>query len=104
MVVGVSTAVSDAIAEEMTRDVGGPGFKVFAAEDRAPVPMTNGASPSAQVMHGIPTPMTLVEGDLISIDVSFHFSGDDADYVFSAVVGNPEPKVQRLLDVTDKSL
>ena len=104
VVVGVSTADLDAIDEEMIRDTDAvPAFKGYAVEGGAPFPATICASSNAQVLHGMPTPTPLVEGDLISIDMGFHIGGDDADHAFSAVVGNPEPKVKRLLDVTKKS-
>ena len=103
--VGISTADLDAIAEGMIRDMGAvPAFKGYAVEGAPPFPATICASPNEQVVHGIPTSTPLEDGDLISIDMGLHFGGYFADHAFSAVVGEAHPKVQRLLDVTEKSL
>ena len=103
--IGISTADLDAIAEEMIRDMGAvPAFKGYAVEGAPPFPATICASPNEQVVHGIPTATPLKEGDLISIDMGLHFGGYFADHAFSVVVGEPDPKVKRLLDVTEESL
>jgi methionyl aminopeptidase len=103
--VGISTGDLDRIAEEMIRKTGAvPAFKGYAVEGSPPFPATICASPNEQVVHGIPTDVPLVEGDLISIDMGLHFGGYYADHAFTVVVGTPAAKVQRLLDVTEKSL
>lgn len=102
---GISTADLDAIAEEMIRDMGAvPAFKGYAVEGAPPFPATICASPNEQVVHGIPTATPLEDGDLISIDMGLHFGGYFADHAFSVVVGEADPKVKRLLDVTEESL
>lgn len=103
--VGISTGDLDRIAEEMIRKMGAvPAFKGYAVEGAPPFPATICASPNEQVVHGIPTDVPLVEGDLISIDMGLHFGGYYADHAFTVAVGTPDAKVQRLLDVTEKSL
>jgi methionyl aminopeptidase len=105
VVVGVSTADLDRIADELIRDMGAiPAFKGYAVEGAPPFPATICASPNEQVVHGIPTTKPLGDGDLISIDMGLHFGGYYADHAFSVVVGSPDGKVKRLLDVTEQSL
>jgi len=103
--VGISTADVDQLADELIRGMGAvPAFKGYAVEGAPPFPATICASLNAQVVHGIPNSVPLVDGDLISIDMGLHFGGYYADHAFSVVVGTVSPKVQSLLDVTEQSL
>ena len=62
------------------------------------------ASPNDVIVHGIPGPYRLEEGDLISIDCGAIVEGWHGDAAFTAGVGEIDPEAQRLIDVTEASL
>ena len=63
---GITTGELDALAEEHIRGAGGvPSFKGYA---HPPFPATICASVNDEVVHGIPGPRVLREGDVVSID------------------------------------
>ena len=97
---GVTTLYLDKLAEEFIRSQGAvPCFLGLYG-----FPNTLCMSPNAQVVHGIPNSEPLNEGDIISIDcgaIKNEFYGDHA-YTFA--VGEVDPEVQKLLDVTKQSL
>jgi methionyl aminopeptidase len=97
---GVTTLELDAVAEEFIRDHGAePGFKGYGG-----FPNSLCTSVNEAVVHGIPNDRPLEEGDIVSIDCGVlknEFYGDSA-YTFA--VGEIDPKVQQLLDVTKECL
>jgi len=97
---GATTLELDAIAEEFIRDHGAePGFKGYGG-----FPNSLCTSVNEAVVHGIPNDRPLEEGDIVSIDCGVlknEFYGDSA-YTFA--VGEIDPKVQQLLDVTKECL
>ena len=97
---GVTTLELDAVAEEFIRDHGAePGFKGYGG-----FPNSLCTSVNEAVVHGIPNNRPLEEGDIVSIDCGVlknEFYGDSA-YTFA--VGEIDPKVQQLLDVTKECL
>jgi methionyl aminopeptidase len=56
------------------------------------------------VVHGIPGPYALKEGDLLSIDVGVTLDGFVADSAYTFAVGEIEPEAQRLLDAGQAAL
>jgi methionyl aminopeptidase len=92
---GVTTAELDSIAEEFIRSHGGsPTFKGYRG-----YPASICASPNDMVVHGIPGPYALVEGDILSVDVGVTLGGFVADSAFTFPVGEVSPEAERLLDV-----
>ena len=61
-------------------------------------------SVNEQVIHGIPGPRKLKEGDIVSIDVNVFFDGWVADSAWTFPVGKVSPQVQKLLDATRAAL
>lgn len=57
-----------------------------------------------EVVHGIPGPRTLNEGDVVKLDVALSLNGYCADNATTVTVGRVPPKVQKLLDVTRETL
>ncbi len=57
-----------------------------------------------EVVHGIPGPRQLQEGDVVTLDLALSFNGYCADTATTVPVGKVDPKVQRLLDVTRDTL
>jgi methionyl aminopeptidase len=57
------------------------------------------------VCHGIPDSRKLVEGDILSIDVSVYIDGFHGDNCGTIVVGTPkDEKAQVLIDTTSEAL
>jgi methionyl aminopeptidase len=97
---GVTTAELDRIAERLIRGRGGvPTFKGYRG-----FPGSICASPNAMVVHGIPGPYALEDGDLISIDVGVTKDGFVADSAYTFAVGDIDEDAQRLLDVCQLAL
>jgi methionyl aminopeptidase len=62
------------------------------------------ASPNDMIVHGIPGPYRLVEGDIISIDCGAVVNGWHGDAAFTAGVGEISDEARRLIDATEASL
>ncbi len=103
---GVTTAELDAIAEEIIRSHGAiPAFKgVTQHSGQAPFPATITSSINDELVHGIPGPRKLRDGDIISIDCGTIFKGFVGDSAFSAPVGEVTQEAARLLEVTEQAL
>ncbi|MGN6380464.1 MAG: type I methionyl aminopeptidase [Gaiellales bacterium] len=97
---GVSLAELDRLAEENIRGHGGvPSFKGYRG-----FPGSICASPNAMVVHGIPGPYQLVDGDVLSVDVGVTLDGYVADSAITFVVGNPTPEALDLIDACQQGL
>jgi methionyl aminopeptidase len=97
---GVTTAELDTIAEELIRSRGGvPTFKGFRG-----FPGSICASPNSMVVHGIPGPYRLEEGDILSLDVGVTLDGFVADSAVTVPVGEVDGETQKLLDVCREAL
>jgi len=57
-----------------------------------------------EVVHGIPGPRTLKEGDDVTLDIALSLDGYCADTATTVGVGEISPGLQRLLNVTSESL
>lgn len=57
-----------------------------------------------EVVHGIPGDRTLVEGEIVSVDVGAIVGGYYGDSARSFAVGNVNSEVRRLLSVTNEAL
>src|SRR5881398_3762189 len=58
-------------------------------------------SPNDVIVHGIPGPYRLKDGDIISIDCGAIIDGWHGDAAFTAPVGECTPEALRLIEVTD---
>ena len=65
-----------------------------------PFPAVTCISVNEEVVHGIPGPRKLKEGDVVSIDTGCKFNGWCGDSAVTVAVGKIDAEVQRLLDVT----
>ncbi len=96
---GVTTAQIDAKIEEYFDSKGAaPLFK--GVPGKVPFPAVTCISVNEEVVHGIPGPRRLVEGDIVSIDTGCRYQGWCADAAVTRPVGRVDPEVGRLLDVT----
>jgi methionyl aminopeptidase len=97
---GVTTADLDAHAERRVRAAGGvPAFKGYHG-----FPATLCTSVNDEVIHGIPGPRKLVEGDVVSIDVGAVLDGFYGDAAITVPVGPISDAAAELLRVTEESL
>lgn len=62
------------------------------------------ASVNDEVIHGIPGPRVLEEGDIVGIDCGAIIEGWHGDAAFTAGVGRISAEAQRLLDCADAAL
>jgi methionyl aminopeptidase len=97
---GITTAELDAIADEFIRAEGGiPTFKGYRG-----YPAATCLSPNDMVVHGIPGPTKLKDGDILSVDVGVTLDGFVADSAWTYAIGAITPEAQRLLDVCEAAL
>lgn len=96
---GITTAELDKIAEDYIRSKGAiPSFKGYQG-----FPASICASVNAQVIHGIPGPTVLKEGDIISIDIGAIYNGYHGDAARTYPVGAVSPNALKLIKVTEES-
>jgi len=97
---GITTAEIDAAIEKFFAEQHAvPLFK--GVPGKVPFPAVTCISVNDEVVHGIPGPRVLKEGDIVSIDTGCKFEGWCGDSAITHPVGRVDPEVQRLLDVTN---
>lgn len=97
---GVTTAELDAIADDVIRSAGAAAsFKGYRG-----YPASICTSPNDVIVHGIPGPDRLENGDIISVDVGVYLNGFHADSAWTFPVGTISPEAARLLEVTEAAL
>ncbi len=97
---GVTTAELDEKAERFIRKHNGtPTFKGYRG-----FPASICASPNGMVVHGIPGPYALKDGDIISLDVGVTLDGWVGDGAVTVAAGEPGQLALRLMEVTQASL
>jgi methionyl aminopeptidase len=97
---GVTTAHLDEVAEGLIREAGGtPTFKGYRG-----FPASICSSPNAMVVHGIPGPYVVSDGDILSVDVGVTLDGYVADSAWTFAVGEIPETTQRLLDTCERAL
>jgi len=97
---GITTAELDEIADEFIRSHGGvPTFKGYKG-----YPAATCLSPNSMVVHGIPGPLRLQDGDILSVDVGVTLDGFVADSAWTYAVGSISTEAQRLLDTCQAAL
>jgi methionyl aminopeptidase len=97
---GVSTAELDAIAEAAIRDAGAtPSFKGYHG-----FPATICASVNDEIVHGIPGPLVLEDGDIISLDCGAIVDGYHGDAAITVGVGTVAPELVELMEVCEDAM
>ncbi len=97
---GVTTAELDAAAEDFMRSRGGiPAFKGYQG-----YPATICASINEEVVHGIPGPRSLEEGDIVGIDMGVVLEEFYSDATRTYPVGEVSEDTARLIRVTSETL
>lgn len=105
---GVSTADLDALAEHLIREGGDePAFKGYTPERQArPYPATLCVSVNEEVVHGISNedPRTLIEGDIVSLDIGLIHKGFVSDTAVTVPVGKVDETSSKLMAATERAL
>ncbi len=98
---GMTTQEIDEEVEAFIRKRGAtPAFKGYRG-----FPATVCTSINEEVVHGIPSPHRRIkEGDIIGLDLGCIVEGYYADCALTLAIGEVEPRVQQLLDVTREGL
>lgn len=97
---GVTTAELDRMAEDTITGAGAsPSFKGYRG-----YPASICTSVNEEIVHGIPGPRRLEEGDIISVDVGAYLNGFHADSAWTFPVGQVGEVAQKLLTVTEEAL
>src|SRR5262245_51743995 len=95
---GVRTLDIDQAVEARVAQGGGqPLFKGYPG--RLPFPAVTCISINEQVVHGIPGPRLIREGDLLKIDTACKLNGWCADAAITVIVGEVRPEWRRLVEV-----
>ena len=91
---GVTTAELDTIADEFIRSQDGvPTFKGYRG-----YPAAICTSPNDMVVHGIPGPYALEEGDILAVDVGVTLDGFVADSAYTFAIGGISADAERLVE------
>jgi methionyl aminopeptidase len=106
VVEGAATWDLESEAERMIRDAGArPAFKgYYTPSAGSKYPYVLCTSVNDQVVHGMPSKQPLRKGDIVSIDTGAELNGYFGDSAITVPVGEPDPTVGKLLEVTRESL
>ena len=103
--VGVTTYELNLIAEDYIRSNNAiPAFKGYSQGGLAGFPGSVCTSINDAVVHGIPGPVKLEDGDIISLDVGVLKNNYYGDAAITVAVGKISDEKKMLLEVTEKSL
>ena len=97
---GITTKELDQIAEEYIRSQ----HAVTSFKGYNGFPGSICASVNEELVHGIPGPKRLQDGDIISIDIGAQFEGYHGDSAWTYGVGQISEEASRLLTVSEQSL
>jgi methionyl aminopeptidase len=97
---GIATKELETLAERLILEYGGkPSFKGYEG-----FPAALCVSINEQVVHGLPGPRVIKQGDLVSLDLGILYKGFHTDMARSFVVGKISPLARKLLKVTKEAL
>ncbi len=97
---GITTAELDQLAADELAKLGGePAFLGYQG-----FPAVLCVAVNEEVVHGIPGPRLLAEGDIIGLDFGVNYEGMITDGAVTVGVGVIDPEVERLLSATRKAL
>jgi methionyl aminopeptidase len=103
---GVRTRELDALAAQVMARHGAVsadlGYQPH--PDVPPYPATICVSVNDEIIHGVPGPRRLVEGDIVSVDVSVIKDGFVGDGAWTFPCGRISEEARRLLEVTEAAL
>jgi methionyl aminopeptidase len=100
IVPGITTSELDSIADRFIREHGG----IPTSQDYNGYPAAICISPNEVVVHGIPGPYVVSDGDLVTLDVGVTLDGYIADSAYTFGVGEIDDEAQRLVDIAQDAL
>lgn len=113
---GKITAAARALAGEMvkpgvtTREIDKAVFHFIRSQGAQPSFLNYNGYPASvcvsvndEIIHGIPGPRVLKEGDIVSVDVGAYIGGFHGDCAATYACGKISDEAQRLIDVTRQS-
>jgi len=96
---GVRTSELDERAERRARELGAkPAFKGYRG-----YPASLCISINEEIIHGIPSPRTLRDGDIVSLDFGVLYDGFYGDAARTFPVGTISPPAQRLIAAAEQA-
>jgi methionyl aminopeptidase len=100
---GVTTQEIDQVVEKVI--TGHDAIALFkGVPGVVPFPAATCISINEEIVHGIPGPRKLREGEIVSIDIGVKLDGWCADAAVTHPVGAIAPAARKLLDVTEETL
>lgn len=97
---GITTEDIDRISEEfILKEKAVAAFKGYKG-----FPATACISVNEEIVHGIPGPRVILEGDIVSIDLGVNYQGYFSDMALTLPVGKINQGKRKLIEVTKKSL
>jgi len=97
---GITTLDIDCLSEELIlKEKAIPAFKGYKG-----FPATACVSVNEEIVHGIPEPRVILEGDIVSIDLGVNYQGYFSDMALTLAVGKVDENKKRLIEVTKKAL
>lgn len=103
---GITTVELNYLAERVLEEHGAePVFKGYTfGNGTPPFPGTITACINEELVHGIPGPRVLQEGDLLTVDCGSLYEGYIGDAAISVGVGRISDEAQKLIDVAQEAL
>jgi methionyl aminopeptidase len=102
---GATTGELDKVAEAMILQAKAKAaFKGYQMRNNKPYPAVICSSVNEEIVHGIPGPRVLKEGDIVGVDVGVIYKGFVGDAARTYPVGEVSPAALKLLNVTRESL
>jgi len=102
---GITTAELNRIAEEEIKRRGvQSSFKGYGPHGMPKYPAVICISVNEEIVHGIPGPRVLQDGDIVGFDFGVHLEGMHGDSAVTVAVGEVSEEAKRLLETTRQSL
>lgn len=101
---GVTTLQLDALAEEMIRDAHGVPSFIGVPGRIAPYRHTLCISVDEEIVHGVPGPRRIRDGQIVSVDAGAIVDGWHGDAARTFIVGEVPDHVRRLVETTERAM
>jgi methionyl aminopeptidase len=97
---GITTQEIDSLVEQLIlKNKALPAFKGYQG-----FPASTCISVNEEIVHGIPGPRVILEGDIVSLDVGVNFRGYFSDAAVTVPVGRINEQKKKLIEITRLSL
>jgi methionyl aminopeptidase len=102
---GVTTAELDQHARRSIQKRGvTSSFLGYGPHGLPPYPAVVCVSVNDEIVHGIPGPRELEEGDVVSVDFGVSENGYHGDSAFTLAIGHVSPEAEKLIEITRAAL